>query len=85
MQTKIYYNTTVASVLVPALGDTPIAPNSQISITTQYPPQIVLENYPGVVEVTAMSPEDQATFYASQATSDSDPSDDTQTDEGVQS
>lgn len=60
--TKIYHNTNDNDILVTGLGV--IRAHDHVSVTTKYHQPIVLENYPGVVEVTDMDPEAQKEFYA---------------------
>lgn len=55
--TKQYFNTTDKPLNVLGVGE--IAPHDRISITTAYPPAIVMENYPGLVEMSALPSEEQ--------------------------
>lgn len=64
--TKIFYNTTDEPVAVNGVGE--IQPHDHISVTSDYHQPVVLANYPGVVEVTALSPEEQTEFYAKNET-----------------
>lgn len=50
MSTKIYRNTTSKTVNVLGVGE--IEGGSQVSLTTEYQPAIILENYPGIIEVS---------------------------------
>lgn len=59
--TKIFHNTTNQAVNVLGVGE--IQAHDHISVTTEYHQPVVLDNYPGVVEVTALSPEEQQAFY----------------------
>lgn len=47
--TKVYRNTSKEEISIPGLAD--IAPGEQVSITGEYLPPVVLENYPGLVDV----------------------------------
>lgn len=49
--TKIYSNTSDADINVIGIGVIPTG--EQVSITTEFQPAVVLENYPGLVDVTA--------------------------------
>jgi hypothetical protein len=60
--TKIFHNTTDEPVMVLGVGE--IRAHDHVSVTTKYHQPVVLENYPGVVEITDMSPEEQEAFYA---------------------
>jgi hypothetical protein len=51
--TKIYQNTTAADMNVLGVGLIPAG--ESVSITTDYPPQVILENYPGLVDLTEVS------------------------------
>jgi hypothetical protein len=62
--TKIFHNTTDEPMNVPALSNDPIGPHDQISVTAKYHNPVVLENYPGLLEVTDMTPEEQVDFHA---------------------
>lgn len=50
MSTKVYRNTNNEPVMVQGIGEIP--PGEQVSITTEYQPPVILENYPGVFEVS---------------------------------
>lgn len=62
--TKIYHNTTDQNVNVIGVGE--IRAHDHVSITTKYHQPVVLENYPGIVEVTDMTPDEQQAFYANE-------------------
>ena len=48
--TKAYYNNSSADLNVIGIGDIPAG--ETVSITSSYPPAVVLDNYPGLVDVT---------------------------------
>jgi hypothetical protein len=50
--TKQYFNTTDKVINVIGVGEIP--PHDRVSIHAQYQPPVVLENYPGLVDLTAM-------------------------------
>lgn len=50
MSTKVYRNTTKETVNVLGIGEIPAG--EQVSITTEYQPHVIPENYPGVIEVS---------------------------------
>lgn len=49
-QTKIFRNTTKVAINVPGLGEIPAG--EQVSITGVYLTPVVVENHPGLVEIT---------------------------------
>lgn len=49
--TKIFKNTSKKTLNVLGVGE--IAPGDQVSITAEYHQPVVLENYPGLVDVLA--------------------------------
>ncbi len=51
MTTKIYYNSSKDKMNIIGIGE--LKAGEQISLTTQYQPTVILENYPGLVDVTA--------------------------------
>lgn len=50
MATKVYRNTGDTTLDVLGVGE--IAPGEQVSVTSEYQPHVVLENYPGLQEVS---------------------------------
>lgn len=58
--TKQYFNTTDKTINVIGVGE--VLPHDRVSIHTQYQPPVVLENYPGLIDLTALSPEDLKAF-----------------------
>lgn len=62
--TKIYHNSTDEDMNVLGVGD--IRAHDQVSINTKYHQPVVAENYPGLVEITDMTQEEQDAFYANE-------------------
>jgi hypothetical protein len=75
--TKAYYNNSSADLNVIGIGDIPAG--ETVSITSQYPPAVVLENYPGLVDVTNYQQSDWDALAAASTPAPSAPSTDTQT------
>lgn len=48
--TKLYRNTSDVNMVVPGIGEVPAG--GQVSITSEYPPAVVLQNFPGLVDIT---------------------------------
>lgn len=61
MSVKIYRNTTKADIDVIGVGVIPA--ENQVSVSGDYQPHVVLENYPGLIDVTEVdklkSPDEQ--------------------------
>lgn len=51
MTTKIYRNDSKKAMNVLGVGEIPAG--EQVSLTSEYPPAVVLANYPGLVDVVA--------------------------------
>lgn len=60
--TRILHNTTDKPVLIREIP-AEIRAHDHVSVTTKYHQPVNLENYPGVVDVTDMTPEEQRAFY----------------------
>lgn len=50
MSTKVYHNTSENDLNVIGVGVIPAG--EKVSVTSDYQPHVVLENYPGLVDVT---------------------------------
>lgn len=57
--TKIYYNGGDEPIVLPMI-DTELQPGEQVSVTSAYHQPIIIENFPGLKEVTDLSEEEQA-------------------------
>ena len=82
MQTKQYYNNSGADLAnVTGIGDIPAG--ETISITSQYPPAIVLENFPGLVDVSDFQQSDWDALIPPTSSSSSSSSQTTNTSTGT--
>lgn len=54
--TKIYKNTSKKTLNVPGVGE--LKPGAQVSVTSEYHQPVVLENFPGLVDLVEAEKKD---------------------------
>lgn len=62
MPTKLYKNTGKEALSIPGIGD--LEPGEQVSLTGEYLPPVIVENYPGLADITDAVVEEEASASA---------------------
>lgn len=57
--TKVYFNDSDQTIKIPAI-DVELEPQGHVSITSAYHPPVILENFPGLKEITDLPEDEQA-------------------------
>lgn len=77
MSVKLYYNTTAEDMNVIGIGLIPAG--EKVSVASEFQPHVVLENYPGLTEVS----EESVTVEDDEATTDEPKTDSDEVNEDV--